>query len=371
MKVLITADTIGGVWTYAVDLARGLSTRGVEIALATMGASVSDAQRNQLSFLDNVTLFESNYKLEWMNDPWQDVRRSGDWLLEIEQKFQPDIVHLNGYAHGGFPFKAPKLVAGHSCVLSWWEACRGEPAPAQWNRYREQVRSGLSAADLVVTPTHAMLAHLEKHYGSLNNVQVIPNGRQAERYNAATEKEPFVLAAGRLWDDAKNLATLDAAAASLGCPVYVAGDQRHPDGGTASSTAIRLLGKLDEPTLAEWYSRAAVYALPARYEPFGLSILEAALSGCALVLGDIPSLRENWEHAAAFVPPNEAGQLRHTIQRLMDDPVRRRELAQRSIHRAMRFTLAACANAYFAAYQDLLGAASDKPFSRSAHACVS
>ncbi len=33
--------------------------------------------------------------------------------------------------------------------------------------------------------------------------------------------------------------------------------------------------------------------LPARYEPFGLSVLEAALSGCALVLGDIPSLRES------------------------------------------------------------------------------
>ena len=42
-----------------------------------------------------------------------------------------------------------------------------------------------------------------------------------------------------------------------------------------------------------WFARAGIYALPAVYEPFGLSVLEAALSGCALVLGDIPSLARN------------------------------------------------------------------------------
>ena len=51
-------------------------------------------------------------------------------------------------------------------------------------------------------------------------------------------------------------------------------------------------------------ARAAIYALPAHYEPFGLSILEAAMSGCALVLGDIPSLREIWGDAAVFVHPD-------------------------------------------------------------------
>lgn len=371
MKVLLTADTIGGVWTYALDLARGLSMHGVEIALATMGAPVSESQRNQLHSLNNIVLFESNYKLEWMNEPWQDVHRSGEWLLEIEQQFRPDIVHLNGYSHGSLPFRSPKLVVGHSCVLSWWEACRGEAAPAEWDIYRRQVRSGLSAADLVVTPTHAMLAQLERHYCPLNTARVISNGRRADPYVKANEKEPIVLAAGRLWDEAKNLCTLDTASASLGCPVYVAGDQRHPDGGFASTTAAKLLGKLDERALAEWYSRALVYALPARYEPFGLSVLEAALSGCALVLGDIPSLRENWDDAAEFVPPHDASCLRHTIDRLMNDPMRCGELTVRSLERAKHFTLMAFADAYFSAYQDLLGGAVDTSLTRSDRACVS
>ena len=370
MRVLLTADTIGGVWTYAVDLARGLATRDVEFALATMGAPVSESQRKQLHSLNNLTLFESDYKLEWMNDPWQDVRRAGDWLLQIERQFKPDIVHLNGYAHGNLPFRAPKLVVGHSCVLSWWEACRGEPAPVEWDQYREEVRSGLSAADLVVTPTHAMLKQLRQHYGSIDHALVIPNGRQLERYSENCAKELFVLAAGRLWDEAKNLAALDTAAWALGWPVYVAGDQHHPEGGIATSSAVQLLGKLDETTLAGWYARAAVYALPARYEPFGLSILEAALSGCALVLGDIPSLRENWNNAAEFVPPNDPKQFRKIIERLMEDLGRRHQLTQRSIRCARGFTLTACAEAYFAAYQDMLGGATEEILAWSNHACV-
>ena len=73
---------------------------------------------------------------------------------------------------------------------------------------------------------------------------------------------------------------------------------------------VRLLGKLSESELARHYARAAIYCLPARYEPFGLSVLEAALSGCALVLGDIPSLRENWTGAAEFAPPDDASAFR-------------------------------------------------------------
>jgi hypothetical protein len=57
---------------------------------------------------------------------------------------------------------------------------------------------------------------------------------------------------------------------------------------------VRCLGPLEASELAGWMHRAAIYALPARYEPFGLSALEAAQAGCALVLGDLSSLREVW-----------------------------------------------------------------------------
>src|SRR5436190_10508469 len=176
-RILMTADTVGGVWTYALELAKALEKYGTEVLLATMGAPVTRGQRREAAQLANVRIFKSAYKLEWMDDPWLDVAASGDWLLELEQRFHPDLVHLNGYAHAILPWRAPKIVVGHSCVLSWWKAVRGGQAPARWNIYRDAVCAGLKAADLVVTPSRAMLASLEEHYCPISKRVIISNGR--------------------------------------------------------------------------------------------------------------------------------------------------------------------------------------------------
>src|SRR5690606_11601693 len=101
--------------------------------------------------------------------------RAGDWLLSLEREVRPDILHLNHYAHGDLPWRAPVLMVGHSCVLSWWQAVHREPAPAEWERYRNRVGDGLQGAALVVAPTHAMLAELDRHYGPLRASGVIAN----------------------------------------------------------------------------------------------------------------------------------------------------------------------------------------------------
>ena len=72
--VLMTADTVGGVWHYAVELAAALGCRGVRVALATMGAPLTPSQREQIASVSTATVYESSYKLEWMEEPWDDVR---------------------------------------------------------------------------------------------------------------------------------------------------------------------------------------------------------------------------------------------------------------------------------------------------------
>src|SRR5829696_4138988 len=119
MKLLMTTDTVGGVWTYALDLCQSLQPHGVEVALLTIGGPISDAQRRAVDALTNVRVYESSYKLEWMSDPWNDVRRAGEWMLEIENEVRPDVIHLNGYAHGSLPWRSPVMVVAHSCVCSW------------------------------------------------------------------------------------------------------------------------------------------------------------------------------------------------------------------------------------------------------------
>jgi glycogen synthase len=47
-KILLTTDTIGGVWTYALELTRTLGEHDVQVALATMGAPLSREQRKDV-----------------------------------------------------------------------------------------------------------------------------------------------------------------------------------------------------------------------------------------------------------------------------------------------------------------------------------
>jgi glycosyltransferase involved in cell wall biosynthesis len=365
-KVLMTADTVGGVWTYALELAAGLGQHGVEVAIATMGAPLTPQQREASGQISNLEVFESCFKLEWMEDPWEDLAKAGEWLLQLEGRLQPDIIHLNGYVHAALPWQAPTLVVGHSCVLSWWEAVKGEAAPASWDRYREEVRRGLQAANLVIAPSAAMLAELNAHYGEIVNAKVISNGRDSAVFFPSVKKE-FVLTAGRLWDEAKNVAALEGIAPQLLWPIYIAGEEKHPDAGTdalakhaarvlnrVSTSNVHLLGRLYTEELVSWYAHASIYALPARYEPFGLSVLEAALSGCALVLGDIASLREIWWDAAVFVPPDDGNATAHAINTLIKDSSLRTALAAKARTRALKFTPQRMVAGYLEAYQDLI-----------------
>lgn len=357
MKILMTADTVGGVWTYSVELARSLAEGGHEVVIATMGPPPTVSQRAEIAAISVATLYESTYRLEWMDDPWRDVEMAGEWLLDLDRSLCPDVVHLNGYAHGGLPWSAPALIVAHSCALSWWLAVKGEPAPdCDWATYRQKVSEGIRAADYVIAPTATMLRSLEELYGPPRRSCVIPNGRDPSLFYAAPAKDDFIFASGRLWDEAKNITSLDRVARELDWPVLVAG-QADPPIVHASSVRLRscrVLGQLAADAYAHFLARAPIFCVPARYEPFGLSVLEAALSGCALVLGDVPSLRETWNGAAIFIPPDDDRQLAGALKEMIRNPVMQHDLARRARQRARGLTSDRMAASYSRIYSTML-----------------
>jgi glycogen synthase len=315
-----------------------------------------------------VRLHEGYHRLEWMDDPWDDVARAGEWLLSLERQLAPDLIHLNQFAFGALPFAAPTLLVAHSCVVSWWQAVHGgEPPEPQWRRYREVLRDGLAGASQVAAPTRAMLMALVRHHGHDGSGLVLPNGRDPARYPAG-RKAPVIVSAGRLWDPAKNLQALERIAAGLPWPIEVAGATRHPDSagtsadvrqpplpGSQGNPGLRLLGELPAARLAARFATASIYVHPARYEPFGLAPLEAALAGCALVLGDLPSLRETWGEAVLYAPPDDHGALRDALQDLIADAAKREAMARQARAVALRYSGAAMARGYVAAYRQLAG----------------
>jgi glycogen(starch) synthase len=353
----MTGDTVGGVWTFTLELARALGAHGVEVVLATMGGPPSVAQLAEADAIANLRLLARDWKLEWMSNPWPDVEAAAGWLGELEARLAPDVVHLNSYGGGLVQWNAPVVLSAHSCVLSWWRAVHREAAPCQWARYRELVARAVGAADLVTVPSRAMRRCLEENYGAAANVAgkvaVIANGRDPALFRPMS-KEPFVLSVGRLWDQAKNVGLLAQIARALDWPVFVAGECRTADGERPDLGGCRPLGVLGAAELGDWFGRASIYALPARYEPFGLSALEAALSGCALVLGDIASLREIWEGAAVFVAPDDPEAWRSELRWLIADFGRREHLASRARRRALELTPERMARKYLECYREAI-----------------
>lgn len=194
------------------------------------------------------------------------------------------------------------------------------------------MRSGLLGADLVVTPTHAMARALERHYGTISHVRVIPHGL-ALPLHRVWDKQCSVVGSGRLWDPGRNMQTLAAVAPRFRGPVRIvpAGDER--------SRAM---------------DHAAIFAHPARYEPFGFAPLEAALRGCALVLGDIESLHEVWGDAALYVDPEDGEALLAALEALANDHSLRSVYAVRASERASHYTPARMVDAYVDEYHRLL-----------------
>jgi glycogen(starch) synthase len=335
MRILMTADTVGGVWTYALEVADALAPHGVETHIATMGPPPDDDQRAAARAGAVASLHTSSHALEWEDDPWEDVARAGDWLLGLARELRPDVVHLNGYAHAPLDWPAPVLVAAHSDVISWWRAVEGTPVPPWLATYRERVAEGLHAADAVCAPTQSVLDDLAASYGFDGPGSVVPNGRRPSEL--ARPKEELVAGLGRFWDQAKNVCALERVADGLPWPVTVAGP------GTAG-------GRLSQEQAAELLARASIFASPARYEPFGLAALEAAQAGCALVLGDLPSQRELWDDAALYVPPDDDDAIATTLDLLCTDDLLRTELATRALRRARRYSPEAMANGLLRVY---------------------
>jgi len=235
------------------------------------------------------------------------------------------------------------VVVAHGDLVTWWKAVHGrEPKDSAWLRwYRQTLARGLLGASAVVAPSEWMLNTVRSCYSACARETVIHHGRNPIFFNPYVAKEDSVLAVGRLLDPAKQVNLLTQQTHTV--PVCIVGDEsvepsraplradvKFSDG----NAGISLKGPQSEAELRLLYSRAALYAGTYRYDPSGITILEAALSRCALILNDIPSLREIWGPAAVYFRTNESESLAEAVRILSRDPQLRRNFANRAFQRA-------------------------------------
>ena len=348
-RILMTTDAVGGVWDYTMELTRALAPAGIRFTVLVVGPAPSERQLRDAHAREHVDLIATDLRLEWQPGGHEDQPELNAMLRDLEGDLVPDLVHVNSYANAAAGFQAPVLLVAHSCVSTWWRACRGGDLPAEWARYVEGVQQGLAAADRIVAPTQSHLDALQAVHGPQRHAEVIHNGRDANDFRPAA-KEPYVLAAGRRWDEAKNIGALCAVADGIPAPVRIAGEGDL----TEAPGNVAALGRLDTEALAAEMGRAAIFASPARYEPFGLAVLEAALSGCALVLSDIPTFRELWEGAARFVDPGDPQALAREIRDCLEEPASAMRLGEAARSRAAVYSASRMGESYLALYRDLV-----------------
>jgi glycosyltransferase involved in cell wall biosynthesis len=334
-SVLITTDAVGGVWRYAVEMSRGLAARGWRVVLAVLGPAANPAQIAEVAEINGVRLVCMALPLDWLADTPSDLDRAAEALAELASTMEVALLHAPALL-GRCAWPVPVVVVAHSCLTTWWEAVRGCPVAPDFAWRARAAADGFRRADAVAAPSHAFAAAVGRVHG-LTGLTVVHNGRDPVHL-PAVPRDRAVLTAGRLWDDAKNAALLDAVAARLSAPIRAAGAVMGPAGYPVSFDHLRLLGSLPEPAMREALARASVFASPARYEPFGLAVLEAAQAGMALVLSDIPTFRELWDGAAVFVPPDDPDAWTNALERALDAPG---PLANRARARAARYSAAA------------------------------
>ena len=332
-RLLMTTDAVGGTWRYSVGLAEGLAEHGVQTVLAVLGPSASPAQRAEAEAVPGLRLVDTGLPLDWTATTPPDLARTSERLASLASLTSISGVHLHTPALvGAARWPAPVVAVAHSCVTTWWRAVQGGPMPDDLAWRGAATRAGLLAAKAVIAPTAAHAHATEAAYGAVP-MEVVHNGGRVPPLPPRLRR-PGVLTAGRLWDAGKAVDWLDRAAPGLDVPVRAAGPTRSPDGSEARFDHLRLLGTLAPDALAAEYAGATVFASMARYEPFGLAVLEAAQSGMALVLLDTPGFRELWEGAAIFVA-EEAGLL-PALRQAVAAP---EPWAARAQERARRYTI--------------------------------
>lgn len=355
VRILMTTDTVGGVWTYSCALAASLAAAGAEVTLATMGPPARADQREMLSD-SHVRLIETDLALEWQDPEGHDFPHARRTLARLEAQFMPDIIHLNSFREASLPWRAPTILVAHSCVNSWALACGDTTwlGESRWTQYTQRVAAALNSTEAWVCPSQSFHDDIVETYHPRSPGTVIWNGIAAGAL--PNRKRELIFAAGRLWDRAKNIEALAAAAPGLDWPVAIAG----PADGTPPP-GVTWLGPLPHGALRGQLQHAAIFVSPALYEPFGLSVLEAAAAGCALVLSAIPTFRELWSGAARFFDPNDSQALHRILVELSADNRKRTRLQRAAYEHSLSYSLARTTSAYQKLYEGLLASTRSTP----------
>jgi phosphatidylinositol alpha-mannosyltransferase len=277
--------------------------------------------------------------------------------IEAVRIIDPDLVHLHEPAVPGpnlplmLGFKGPITATFHIA---------GE-MPQRWIMPAVRVLMQHLTSRVAVSQAARALAqeHLAGEY------TVLWNGIDVERYAAGPatpSKKPAVLFVGR-HEPRKGLDVLLEAWNGIDrdAELWVVGTGPQTQQLRSRRVpGVQWLGVISDDELARRLRGAAVFCAPSiGGESFGMVLLEALASGCAVVESDIEGYRNvaRPDREAIAVPPSDPVALREALRAVLDDPARRATLAAAGVARAREFSMRRLAEAYVEVYEKTLALA--------------
>src|SRR5690242_19378524 len=110
MHVLMTTDTLSGIWTYTRELVMGLVGRGWRVTLVSFGEIPLPEQTSWMDKVGNVDYRPTAFRLDWMQEGKRDFPDASAYLCSLARELKPDVLHSNHLCYGSLPVRVPRIL---------------------------------------------------------------------------------------------------------------------------------------------------------------------------------------------------------------------------------------------------------------------
>ncbi|MDT3427290.1 glycosyltransferase involved in cell wall biosynthesis [Paenibacillus forsythiae] len=341
-------ETGNGIVNVMVDLACEQAARNHQVGIISAGG-----QYEELIARYNIR----HYNLDQTRKPAQLMRAVFDFR-RIVADFSPDIIH----AH---------MMTG-ALLARYLKGFRKYKIVTHVHNEFQKSADFMRVGDRVIAVSQAVSSAMAGRGVRQDKLRVILNGTIGSPRNSGSGPVPLqgraIVTVAGMYErkgisdliDAFDLLAGDHPQARL----YIVGDgpdrARFEERAAASPFAGRITFAGFQAESRRWMKAAEVFVLASHKEPFGLVLIEARESGCAIVATDVDGIPEALDHGEAgiLVPPGDVRALSTAIGELLANEAKRQHYRARAGTGLDYYRVGRVAEEILRVYDELLGEAS-------------
>lgn len=329
MRILFTheifmPDFHGGGEALAYEISRRLADRGHEVTVVTTGDPKITHYENLRTIRMPVNRYLMNFSAPFV------YRWAKGYDVILTNNYNACVASL----HAGKMLKIPVYCMVHGMYGDKWIQMRGRLF-GNLSKHIERLQICRDYTKIIFFSEFARDAGVSIGIPEDQTTVIHPGLDHGNFY--VGEKEPFVLFVGRL-SKQKGINYLVQAARELPHISFkvVGRDEEESWLKDNAPENVEFLGFVSQEELYDLYSRALIFCLPSVAETFGIVILDAMASGCAVV-STVPL-----DYEGIKVDVGDVMQLKDAISHLFEDQVVARNMGLKNMKKAEGYNWETC-----------------------------